>query len=113
MYTGLLWLDFEQDHYSAKISRCVFGGENIAIEFMGTDEGLKFSGNCRLSRQGDRFIGSGSFVYSGGNPVSSTVIARVEKNGSDISLHGTWTDQGDSEPHILEAELQELKSPQS
>ena len=113
MYTGLLWFDFEQDHFSAKISSCVIRDDNIAMEFAGTDEGLKFSGSCRLSRNGDIFTGPGSFDYVGASPVPSTVIVKVEKNGSDNALHGTWTYQGDSEPHELEAELQELKSPKA
>ena len=114
MYTGSLWLSFENENeeakISAKISSCVMRGEEeIAIDFAGIDDGEKFSGNCKLHRQGECFVGTGNFRYEGKTNVLAEISVKLEKNGSDVSLYGTWRDEDDREPYDLEIELQEFK----
>lgn len=113
MYTGTLRLDFENDdeeaHIEGVISRCILRQNALAIEFSGADEGHRFSGSCALLRNGNNFTGPGRFTYVGRNEVSSTVFVTLQRNGTDIELNGTWTDQGDANPYELYAELLEIK----
>lgn len=112
MYTGKLWLDFKSDeeeaHYLAIISRCILRGDELDIEFSGADEGHKFTGGCTLLKKDDGYIGYGNFVYVGKESVPSTVSLRLEKNGAEIDLDGTWQDQGDAELYQLVAELRDV-----
>lgn len=109
MYHGSLWLDFENDHeeahYSAEISRCIINDDEIIFQFTGVDEGHHYSGNCRLSKNGGKYYGVGIFKYEGNREISSTVEVSLQGNGPEISLHGTWKDEGDKESYELEAEL--------
>lgn len=108
MYTGSLWLDYEEEtHYSAEISRCFLHDDVLVIEFSGADEGHKFTGSCTLRKENNSYTGPGKFAYEGNDAVPSTVSLKLENNGTDIGLHGTWQDQGDDEPYQLEAELRE------
>jgi hypothetical protein len=112
MYTGDLWLDFESDeeeaHYSAQISRCILREDELVFEFSGADEGHIFTGSCTLRKNDDSYTGSGNFAYDGQDTVPSTVSLRLEKDGTEIRLHGIWQDQGDTESYQLEAELREI-----
>lgn len=111
IYTGKLWLDFNSDeedvHYSAIISRCILREDQLVMEFSGVDEGHKFTGSCTLLKKEDCYIGSGDFTSDGIDTVTSTVSLKIEKNGTEIELEGTWQDQGDAESYQLVAELRE------
>jgi len=109
MYKGSLWLDFENDHeeehLSAKISRCIIRGDEIIFEFSGINEGCHYSGSCKLLKNDAAYYGVGIFKYADDREVSSIVEASLQINGSEVSLHGTWKDEGDQESYELEAEL--------
>ncbi|GAB4404822.1 MAG: hypothetical protein OHK0048_24460 [Rhodoferax sp.] len=109
MYQGSLWLDFENDHeeahFSAEISRCIINNNEIIFQFTGIDEGSRYSGSCRLSKNGEKYYGVGIFKYEGGDEISSTVEVSLDKDGPEILLHGTWKDEGDKESYDLEAVL--------
>ena len=111
MYTGSLWLDFEnedeEEHYVASVSRCIIREDELVLEFSGSDEGHHFAGNCKLSKSSDGYSGKGNFAYAGSSQISSSVAVSIENSGSGILVHGTWTDEGDTEPYELEAELSE------
>ncbi|WP_147275139.1 hypothetical protein [Thioalbus denitrificans] len=113
MYTGSLWLDFESEdeeaHYVANVSRCIIRDNELILEFSGSDEGHHFIGNCTLSKSGAGYSGKGSFEYAGNSEVSSSVAVSIEESGSEILLHGTWRDEGETVPYELEAELSKSK----
>jgi hypothetical protein len=109
MYTGSLWLDFESEdeeaHYAANVTRCIIREDELILEFSGSYEGYHFTGSCKLSKSGTSYSGNGGFAYEGNSVVSSSVAVSIEKSGSEISLHGTWRDEGETVPYELEAEL--------
>lgn len=109
MLKGKLWLDFESEdeeaHYAAEVSRCIIRENELILEFSGRDEGHHFSGKCTLSKSGAGYSGKGAFKYEGKKEVPSNIVLSLEKDGSEVSLHGTWRDEGDTEAYELEAEL--------
>jgi hypothetical protein len=109
MYVGELWLDYEtqdsEEHLHAKIVSCVISNDEIRFDFLGIDEGEKFSGDCKLQRVEGCYAGVGSFKYLGGELVSSSVKLTAEDNGREIRLSGTWHDEQDAEVYCFEAEL--------
>ena len=113
MYKGTLWLDYSDDEeeasYKADISRFILRDNNVAFDFFGHDnEEGSYSGNCTAIKQGSKYVGEGVFRYSDGTICKSNVILLVEKDGNELFVSGQWTDENETSPYQLEAELREV-----
>jgi len=113
MFTGQLWLDYDVDgfegRYQANVTRALIRGDEIAIEFSGTDpDDGPFSGSCHLEKKGAFFTGSGHFSVRKDSQSASVVVALKREDGC-VSLTGSWQDSGDSEAYDFTVELEEAK----
>jgi hypothetical protein len=109
MYTGKLWLNFddgdEEASYTASISRCIFREREIVFEFAGKDEGHFFTGTCSLAKFEETYSGKGTFAYEGESPTNAIVTVKVYATEREIGFRGNWTDEGDTQAYELEVEL--------
>ena len=109
MYTGKLYLDFDDDneesHYVANVSRCLIRENELVMDFNGKDEGRAYQGSCRLSLSGENYIGKGTFCYEGEKPVYAAISLILNREEEEIFLTGMWRDDNDAQAYKLEVEL--------
>jgi nitrous oxidase accessory protein NosD len=107
MYKGSLGLYYDGEiYYSAQITDAIFRNDSLVIEFTGCYEGSTFTGNCSLIKKDtNNYVGEGKFKFAGEDCIDSVVAVKLENYSNDISLIGTWRDQGDTEAYQIDAEL--------
>lgn len=107
---GTLWTDYEDDesqaHFEARVTRFVMRASEISLEFSGhdSDDG-RYSGWCKLVRNGDQWVGAGEFFFAPKNRVPAKVTATLTSDGEHYFLSGDWLDQGDQQSADLGVEI--------
>jgi hypothetical protein len=101
---------FDSDPFDCRfnidVTQFIWQENEVIFDFSGPDEGSKYSGICRLARNGDEFQGDALYRYDKElNERRARVVLTLRADDGEILANGIWTDDGETEPYNLEAEF--------
>jgi|UPI0008368317 hypothetical protein len=112
MIRGTIYLDYEgEPQFKVDVTQFIWREDEVVFDFSGVDEGSKYSGSCQLARNGDAFEGEASYRYDKESNVHrARIVLTLDAEDGEISATGAWTDDGETEPYDLGAELFDASS---
>lgn len=106
-YKGELYLEYNgQVCYQADIPKCIVRTNEIALDFSGSDEGNRFEGSCKLTKDKIMYSGIGSFKFVNGvQSTQARITTSYKEEDDELTLQGLWQDDDDHEAYKLSIEL--------